>query len=144
MSNSLLTDGWALPVSIWDRALALIPSRLAISRSPIPWPSRSARSRLPRSRAGAAVASGRPAPPSGMDVMSAVYPASLLFTVTGQALCSGPTRVASARRTTMTDRLLLRGGTVLTIDPDLGDLPQGDVLIEGDRIAPGAPQIGAD
>ena len=45
MSNSLLTDGWALPVSIWDRALALIPRRLAISRSPIPWPRRSARSR---------------------------------------------------------------------------------------------------
>ena len=26
----------------------------------------------------------------------------------------------------MADRLLLRGGTVLTVDPDLGDLPTGD------------------
>ena len=37
----------------------------------------------------------------------------------------------------MADRLLLRGGTVLTVDPDLGDLPTGDVLIEGDTIAAG-------
>jgi 5-methylthioadenosine/S-adenosylhomocysteine deaminase len=44
----------------------------------------------------------------------------------------------------MADRLLLRGGTVLTLDPDLGDLPQGDVLIEGDRIAQVAPQLDAD
>jgi 5-methylthioadenosine/S-adenosylhomocysteine deaminase len=44
----------------------------------------------------------------------------------------------------MADRLLLRGGTVLTVDPNLGDLPKGDVLIEGDRIAQVAPQIDAD
>jgi 5-methylthioadenosine/S-adenosylhomocysteine deaminase len=44
----------------------------------------------------------------------------------------------------MADRLLLRGGTVLTVDPDLGDLPKGDVLIEGDRIAQVAPRIDAD
>ena len=44
----------------------------------------------------------------------------------------------------MADRLLLRGGTVLTIDPDLGDLPTGDVLIEGDKIAQVAPRIDAD
>jgi cytosine/adenosine deaminase-related metal-dependent hydrolase len=44
----------------------------------------------------------------------------------------------------MADRLLLRGGTVVTVDPDLGDLPKGDVLIEGDKIAQVAPQIDAD
>ena len=44
----------------------------------------------------------------------------------------------------MADRLLLRGGTVLTVDPDLGDLPQGDVLIEGDTIAQVAPRVDAD
>jgi 5-methylthioadenosine/S-adenosylhomocysteine deaminase len=44
----------------------------------------------------------------------------------------------------MADRLLLRGGTVLTMDADLGDLPKGDVLIEGDTIAQVAPQIDAD
>jgi 5-methylthioadenosine/S-adenosylhomocysteine deaminase len=44
----------------------------------------------------------------------------------------------------MGDRLLLRGGHVLTVDPELGDLPKGDVLIDGDRIAEVAPQVDAD
>jgi 5-methylthioadenosine/S-adenosylhomocysteine deaminase len=44
----------------------------------------------------------------------------------------------------MGDRLLLRGGHVLTVDPELGDLPKGDVLIDGDRIAQVAPQVDAD
>src|SRR5919106_6824150 len=44
----------------------------------------------------------------------------------------------------MADRLLLRGGTVLTVDSDLGDLPKGDVLIDGDTIAEVAPEIQAD
>ena len=34
----------------------------------------------------------------------------------------------------MADRILLRGGHVLTVDPQLGDIPGGDVLIEGDTI----------
>jgi 5-methylthioadenosine/S-adenosylhomocysteine deaminase len=33
-----------------------------------------------------------------------------------------------------TDRRLIRGGTVLTVDPSIGDLAPGDVLIEGDLI----------
>jgi 5-methylthioadenosine/S-adenosylhomocysteine deaminase len=33
-----------------------------------------------------------------------------------------------------TDRTLVKGGIVLTLDPAIGDLPVGDVLIEGDRI----------
>lgn len=37
-------------------------------------------------------------------------------------------------------RLLLRGGTLLTQDPEVGDLTRGDVLVEGDRIA----AVGAD
>jgi 5-methylthioadenosine/S-adenosylhomocysteine deaminase len=44
----------------------------------------------------------------------------------------------------MANRLLLRGGHVLTMDPALGDLPKGDVLIEGDTIATVAPQVDAD
>jgi 5-methylthioadenosine/S-adenosylhomocysteine deaminase len=33
-----------------------------------------------------------------------------------------------------TERRLLKGGTVLSLDPAIGDLTDGDVLIEGDRI----------
>lgn len=35
----------------------------------------------------------------------------------------------------MANRVLLRGGAVLTADPDIGDLVPGDVLIEEDHIA---------
>ncbi|WP_419998454.1 amidohydrolase family protein [Streptomyces boninensis] len=35
----------------------------------------------------------------------------------------------------MSERKLLRGGHVLTMDPELGDLAQGDVLIENGKIA---------
>lgn len=44
----------------------------------------------------------------------------------------------------MTDRMLLRGGTVLTMDPQLGDLPQADVLIEDGTIAAVDHHIDAD
>ncbi|MBB2940583.1 cytosine/adenosine deaminase-related metal-dependent hydrolase [Actinoplanes lutulentus] len=37
--------------------------------------------------------------------------------------------------------LLIRGGHVLTMDPVLGDLPDGDILIEGDTIVAIAPRI---
>ena len=44
----------------------------------------------------------------------------------------------------MTDRTLIRGGTVLTQDPVLGELPKADVLIEGDEIAAVGPDLAAD
>ena len=44
----------------------------------------------------------------------------------------------------MADRLLLRGGSVVSMDPDVGDLPKADVLIDGDTIAQIAPDISAD
>ena len=44
----------------------------------------------------------------------------------------------------MANRMLLRGGYVITMDPQIGDLPDGDVLIEGDRIVAVQPQITAD
>ncbi|HEX6577493.1 MAG TPA: hypothetical protein VF082_03925, partial [Jiangellaceae bacterium] len=44
----------------------------------------------------------------------------------------------------MTNRMLLRGGHVLSMDPEVGDLPQGDVLIEGDKIAAVGPALDAD
>jgi 5-methylthioadenosine/S-adenosylhomocysteine deaminase len=35
----------------------------------------------------------------------------------------------------VTDRILIRGGIVLTQDPELGEIPKADVLVEGDTIA---------
>ncbi|MFJ4200298.1 amidohydrolase family protein [Streptomyces sviceus] len=44
----------------------------------------------------------------------------------------------------MTHRILLRAGHVLSMDPAVGDLPRGDVLIEDGRIAAVDREIGAD
>jgi 5-methylthioadenosine/S-adenosylhomocysteine deaminase len=44
----------------------------------------------------------------------------------------------------MPDRKLLRGGHVVTVDPDLGDIAGGDVLIDGDTIAEVGKDIEAD
>jgi 5-methylthioadenosine/S-adenosylhomocysteine deaminase len=44
----------------------------------------------------------------------------------------------------MSDKLLIRGGTVLSVDPSVGDLPRGDVLIEDDTIVAVQPDISAD
>jgi 5-methylthioadenosine/S-adenosylhomocysteine deaminase len=44
----------------------------------------------------------------------------------------------------MADRILLKGGQVVTVDPQLGDIPGGDVLIEGDTIAQVGKDISAD
>ncbi|MGW1612140.1 amidohydrolase family protein [Streptomyces sp. NPDC002285] len=44
----------------------------------------------------------------------------------------------------MPDRILLRAGHVLSMDPAVGDLPQGDVLIEDGKIAAVEPDISAD
>jgi 5-methylthioadenosine/S-adenosylhomocysteine deaminase len=41
-------------------------------------------------------------------------------------------------------RMLFKGGTVVTIDRALGDLAQGDVLVEGERIAAVGPNLAAD
>ena len=38
-------------------------------------------------------------------------------------------------------KLLIEQGSVVTMDDKLGDLPAGDVLIEGDRIVQVAPRI---
>ena len=44
----------------------------------------------------------------------------------------------------MTNRMLLRGGHVVSMDPQIGDLERGDVLVEDDRIADVRPTIEAD
>jgi 5-methylthioadenosine/S-adenosylhomocysteine deaminase len=41
-------------------------------------------------------------------------------------------------------KVLLKGGTVLSMDAEIGDLPTGDVLIEDDRIAGVDVEINAD
>ena len=41
-------------------------------------------------------------------------------------------------------RIMLRGGTVVTMDPQLGTLPRGDVLIEDGVIAAVAPDLSVD
>jgi 5-methylthioadenosine/S-adenosylhomocysteine deaminase len=40
-------------------------------------------------------------------------------------------------------RTLIKGGCVITMDRQVGDLPQGDILIEDDRIAAIAPALSA-
>ncbi|HEX6232730.1 MAG TPA: amidohydrolase family protein [Jiangellaceae bacterium] len=44
----------------------------------------------------------------------------------------------------MSDRTLIRGGHVLSMNPDIGDLATGDVLIENGKIAAVQPSIEAD
>jgi hypothetical protein len=41
------------------------------------------------------------------------------------------------------NRLLIRGGTVLSMDSAVGDLPTGDVLVENGKIKAVAPQVQA-
>ena len=43
----------------------------------------------------------------------------------------------------MADRTLIKGAIVLTQDPQLGELPGADILIEGDRIAAVGPNLAA-
>jgi cytosine/adenosine deaminase-related metal-dependent hydrolase len=38
-------------------------------------------------------------------------------------------------------RILISGATIVTMDPELGNLPQGDLLIEGDKITAIAPEL---
>ena len=43
----------------------------------------------------------------------------------------------------MANRVLIKGGTILSMDPAIGELPTGDVLIEDGRIVQVAPSIEA-
>jgi cytosine/adenosine deaminase-related metal-dependent hydrolase len=44
-------------------------------------------------------------------------------------------------RITSTGRKLIKGGTILSLDPDVGDFAAGDVLIEGDKIVAVGPNL---
>jgi cytosine/adenosine deaminase-related metal-dependent hydrolase len=41
-------------------------------------------------------------------------------------------------------RKIIRNATVISVDPKIGDLHRGDILIDGTRIAAVAPSIAAD
>lgn len=41
-------------------------------------------------------------------------------------------------------RRLIRGGTLISLDPDVGDLTSGDILVEGDKIVQIGPSIPVD
>jgi cytosine/adenosine deaminase-related metal-dependent hydrolase len=41
-------------------------------------------------------------------------------------------------------RILIKGGSIISMDPAIKDLPRGDVLVEQDRIAAVAPSLAAD
>jgi 5-methylthioadenosine/S-adenosylhomocysteine deaminase len=45
---------------------------------------------------------------------------------------------------TMADRILIKNAIVLSQDPAIGELPEADVLVEGDRIADVGPNLSAD
>ena len=44
----------------------------------------------------------------------------------------------------MADRILIKNAIVLSQDPAIGELPEADVLVEGDRIADVGPNLSAD
>src|SRR5882672_5039125 len=41
-------------------------------------------------------------------------------------------------------RTLIRNATILSLDPEIGDLRRGDIFIEGDKIAAVAPSLNVD
>jgi 5-methylthioadenosine/S-adenosylhomocysteine deaminase len=44
----------------------------------------------------------------------------------------------------VTDKILIRGGHVITVDPSLGDLPTADILVQDGEIVAVQPEISAD
>jgi 5-methylthioadenosine/S-adenosylhomocysteine deaminase len=68
--------------------------------------------------------------------------------VLGGAIAAGCTPQSAGLSETLSqvpngDRILLRGGCVLTLDPELGDFETADVLIEGSRIVAVEPNLEA-
>src|SRR5471032_1134539 len=67
----------------------------------------------------------------------------------GPAACSLAVHLLQRRNPLMTDktatqRTLFKGGVVLTMDANLGDLPCGDVLVQGSRILAVGVDLSAD
>jgi 5-methylthioadenosine/S-adenosylhomocysteine deaminase len=51
---------------------------------------------------------------------------------------------AQAQAPAPSGRTLIKGGSVVSVDRSIGDLPQGDMLIEGARIAAVGQSLAAD
>jgi 5-methylthioadenosine/S-adenosylhomocysteine deaminase len=78
-------------------------------------------------KAGAALAAGAAAGGKLSDVAAA----------------ENPLRFERQAAVDSNHRILLRGGAIISMDPKVGDLVQGDVLIEGKKIAAIAPALNA-
>ena len=52
--------------------------------------------------------------------------------------------VEAAQRRPMSERTLIKDAIVLTLDPDIGELPRADILIEDGKIAAVGPNLSAD
>ncbi len=57
---------------------------------------------------------------------------------------SGAALAVESRANAAKRRILIKGGTVITIDPNLGSFDKADVLIDGDKIAAVGPNLSAD
>ena len=63
--------------------------------------------------------------------------------LTGAQAADAVQRFARPADVNPRQRLLLKGGTIISMDPKVGDLATGDVLIEGKTIAAVGPNLGA-
>src|SRR6185295_218494 len=68
--------------------------------------------------------------------------AGLAFTRTADAAQTAE-RFTAPAAINPRQRLLLKGGTIISLDPQIGNLVTGDVLIEGKRIAAIGPNLAA-
>jgi hypothetical protein len=61
----------------------------------------------------------------------------------GTALADDVRRFDGQKSIDPKSRILLKGGTIVSMDAKVGDLVKGDLLIEGSKIAAIAPEINA-
>jgi 5-methylthioadenosine/S-adenosylhomocysteine deaminase len=98
-----------------------------------------ARGRQPDNLAG--LLTNRPRPGLSRRSLLVSGAAGIVGAVAG---AGAPLDRARALPATPSGRTLLKGGTVVSVDRKIGDLPQGDILIDGGRIAAVGPSIAAD
>jgi 5-methylthioadenosine/S-adenosylhomocysteine deaminase len=74
---------------------------------------------------------------AGLSAMAPFFLSSAAYAQEAAGADAGLASVQNA------ERVLLKGGVVLTLDPQIGDFETADVMIEGGRIAAIAPEIAA-